>query len=314
MDKTMADKKALSMKSGDRSTEIPPAVLNGFARFVQSLSHRRALKFGESVGSFLKLILRSKARITRDNLVHAFPELENTPELALLEKKIFRHFGRVGVEFLRFPLMDSDWLRRNVSVEGMEHVFERLQAGKGVLVFSAHFGNWEFAMKRLAIDLTKQIHVVIRRIKDPNVHEFIRNYREKFGGGVSIIQDNGALPILRVLKKNGIVVTVLDQNAGSIDGVFSPFFGRPAATYSSVARIAYHLDIPLLPVFDVALDGGKHRVIIGPPLTADRRSENEFIQSLTDRCNETIERMIRLYPEQWIWMHNRWKTKKPDLS
>jgi KDO2-lipid IV(A) lauroyltransferase len=310
----MSDKSSRPVKSGDHSTEIPSAVLNGFARFVQSLSHRRALKFGESVGSLLRLVLRSKTRITRDNLVQAFPDLANTPELALLEKKIFRHFGRVGVEFLRFPLMDSEWLRSNVSVEGIEHVFERLRAGRGVLVISAHFGNWEFAIKRLSIDLPKQIHVVIRRIKDPNVHEFIRTYREKFGGGVSIVQDNGALPILRVLKKNGIVVTVLDQNAGSTDGIFSPFFGRPAATYSSVARIAYHLDIPVLPVFDVELEDGKHRINIGSPLTADRRSENEFTQSLTDRCNETLEKMIRLYPEQWIWMHNRWKTKKPDLS
>lgn len=309
----MADKTTPLERSRDRSTAIPTFLLEGFARFVRALPHRQALKLGNAMGGMLGKVLRSKSRITRDNLSRAFPDLADTPGLDALEEKMFRHFGRVGVEFLRFPLMEPDWLRKNATVEGLDHVFALLRAGRGVLAFSAHFGNWEFAIKRLSIEIPKQIHVVIRRIKDPNVHEFIRHYRETFGGAVSIVQDNGAMPILRILKRNGIVVTVLDQNAGPDEGVFSPFFGRPAATYSSVARIAYHLDIPLLSVFDVALPEGRHRIVLGPPLSAERSSEDAFVQALTDRCTEAIERMVRDYPEQWIWMHNRWKTKKPEI-
>jgi KDO2-lipid IV(A) lauroyltransferase len=294
-------------------TRIPRFLLNLVAKTFQTLPHRKALALGRGTGDFIRRFLPRKVDLARKNLEMAYPDLAGTPKVEQLVQDVFRHFGMMGAEFLRFPVLTESWLREHVQVSGLEHVFSLLDQGKGVLAFSAHFGNWELAIKRLALDIPVQIHVVIRRIKDPNVHRFIEEYRERYGGAISILQDQGPLPIFRLLRKNGIVVTVLDQNAGREEGVFTPFFGRPACTYASVARIAIRQKIPLLPVFDARTEGGTHRVILGPPIPPTDLNEIESIQHLTEACTRKIEEMVRAYPDQWIWMHNRWKTKPDEV-
>ncbi len=295
-------------------TRIPRFLLNLVAKTFQILPHRKALALGRGTGDVIRRVLPKKVELARRNLEMAYPDLAGTPELEQRVQDVFRHFGMMGAEFLRFPVLTEAWLREHVQVSGLEHVFSLLEQGKGVLAFSAHFGNWELAIKRLALDIPVQIHVVIRRIKDPNVHRFIEEYRERYGGAVSILQDQGPLSIFRLLKKNGIVVTVLDQNAGKGEGVFTPYFGRPACTYSSVARIAIRQNIPLLPVFDARTDLENHQVVLGAPIPPPDLPEERSIQMLTEACTEKIEEMVRKHPSQWIWMHNRWKTKPDEVS
>ena len=293
-------------------TRLPPALLGFVARLFQTLPHQKALSLGRHTGDLLRLLLKKKTSLARRNLEAAFPELQGAVELEARIRDIYRHFGMMGAEFLRFPVMDETWLRHHVQVSGLEHVYSLLGQGKGILAFSAHFGNWELAIKRLALDIPEQIHVAIRRIKDPNVHRFVEEYRENYGGAISLLQDQGPLPIFRILKKNGIVVTVLDQNAGRDEGVFTPFFGRPACTYTSVARIAVRQNIPLLPVFDARVNDVDHQVWIGPPIAPPDMDTLAAVENLTQACTEKIEEMVRRYPEQWIWMHNRWKTRPID--
>lgn len=300
------------MSREERRTHVPIFLLRGISAWFQSMRHERALEIGAWIGDFLRVIMTSKAALTRRNLEQAFPELAGTKEIEKLEREIFRHFGKVGAEFMRFPVLSEDWIKNHVTVEGFQYVNELLEKGRGVLAFSAHYGNWEMALKRIALESPSRIHVVIRRIKDQNVHSFIEDYREHYGGAISILQDHGAISILKILKRNGIVVTVLDQNSSVEEGVFSPFFGRPAATYSSIARMAMKLDIPLLPVFDARVSDVDHHVRIGPPISLPELPEPEAIQSLTNRATSLIEQEIRNHPEQWIWMHNRWKTVPPD--
>lgn len=302
------------MTTEEKGTQIPPSLLRICAKLFQVLPHDRAMSFGRSLGDLIRILAKKKTDLARENLEQAFPEFRGTAEADRLIRDIYRHFGQVGAEFLRFPVLEENWLKNHVQVSGLEHVISLLKEGKGVLAFSAHFGNWELAIKRLSLDIPEQIHVVIRRIKDPNVHEFIRDYREKYGGALSILQDKGAGAMLRILKKNGIVVTVLDQNAALDEGVFSPFFGRPAATYTSVARLAFRLGTPLLPVFDTRISSTDHHIHLGPPLPVPDMPEEEAVRQLTDLCTFQIESMVRHYPEQWIWMHNRWKTRPPEAA
>lgn len=301
------------MREEDRGTHLPQGFLGMFARLFQVMSHDQAMALGRILGDMIRILDKRKTLLARENLEQAFPELRGAGSPDRLLREIYRHFGQVGAEFLRFPVMNEEWLREHVRVSGLDHVFSLLKEGRGILAFSAHFGNWELAIKRLSLEIPEQIHVVIRRIKDPNVHAFIRDYRERFGGAVSILQDRGAGPMIRILKKNGIVVTVLDQNAGVDEGVFTPYFGRPAATYTSVARLSYKLGIPLLPVFDARVSRTDHHVQLGPPMMLPDLPEEEAVQQLTNQCTAKIESMVRQYPEQWIWMHNRWKTRPPEV-
>lgn len=300
------------MDTEERGIRIPFFLLNGLASFFQRLSHENALKLGSRIGDLLRVVMKSKVELTRTNLEKAFPELVGTEEIRSLEREIFRHFGKVGAEFMRFPVLSDDWIRQHVSVAGLHYMNDLLGQGRGVLAYSAHFGNWELAIKRLALEVPTQIHVVIRRIKDTNVHSFIKTYRERYGGAISILQDHSAVSILKILKKNGIIVGVLDQNSSVDEGVFSPFFGRPAATYTSLSRISLKYGIPLLPVFDARVSEESHHVTLGPTLEIPDLPESDAIQHLTDQATARIEEAVREHPEQWIWMHNRWKTVPPE--
>lgn len=298
------------MAPGRSGTRIPFAFMRDLSRLFQGLSHRQALFLGSRIGDLFRVILKSKSSRTNRNLARAFPGL-NVAEIRTMERDVFRHFGKMGAEFLRFPVLSEEWLREHVLLEGVAGVHALLEKGQGVLSFIAHSGNWEMISKRLSLDLATPIHVVTRRIRDPKVDFFIRDHRARFGGARSIpSEDGGIRAILGALKRNEIVVMALDQSAKPFEGVFSPFFGQLASTHTGAARIALRLGIPLLPAFDARVSTTGHRVSFGPAIHSSGDpglSALEKIQWMTDECTRRIEEKIREYPEQWIWMHNRWK-------
>ena len=308
------------MKRHRIRTRIPFCVMKALAMLFQKLGHRQALFLGEKVGDFFRIILKSKTIRMRENLEMAYPVFKGTPMIRRLERDVFRHYGKLGAEFLRFPVLSEEWLKNHVELEGVDHVQNMLEQGNGVLSFIAHFGNWELISKRLSLDLDTPIHVVTRKIRDPNIDAFIRAHRARYGKALSIsAEEEGIRAILKALKKNEIVVMALDQSTGPPEGIFSPFFGRLAGTHPGAARIAMKLRLPLLPAFDARVSSTDHRVSLGPPLCFSDCPDAGLpipskIQWLTDRCTALIEERIREYPEQWIWMHNRWKSHLPEAG
>ncbi len=294
-------------------TMIPYCVMNALSRFFQKISHRQAIFLGEKFGDLFRVVLKSKVARMEKNLEMAFPELKGTLELRRVGRDVFRHYGKLGAEFLRFPVLSEKWLRDHVALEGVEYVRTLLMQGNGILSFIAHFGNWELISKRLSLDFATPIHVVTRKIRDPKVDAFIRDFRARHGGALSISsEDDGIRPILKSLRKNEIVVMALDQSAAPPEGIPSPFFGRLAGTNPNVARIALMRGIPLLPAFIARVSRTDHTVRFGPPICFSdcpdvSLSGPSQVQWMTDRCTGIIEEKIREYPEQWIWMHNRWK-------
>lgn len=294
-------------------TRIPFCIMTALVFLFGKIGHRPALFLGGRIGDLFRIVLRSKSSITAKNLELAFPELSGTLEIRSLERDIFRHYGKLGAEFLRFPALSERWLRDQVELEGVDCVRDLLSQGKGVLAFIAHFGNWEFISKRLSLEITAPIHVVTRKIRDPKVDAFIREHRRRHGEAISLsAEDDGIRAILKALKANGIVVMAMDQSAAPPEGLLSPFFGRMAGTHPGAARIALRFGLPLLPAFSVRVSCTGHRVRFGPPLSysdcpPEHNSDPEKIRWMTDRCTSLIEERIREHPEQWIWMHNRWK-------
>ncbi len=294
-------------------TSIPFCFLKTLSRAFQILSHSQALFLGERVGDLLRILLRGKCTRIRQNLEAAYPSDQGTPAIRHIESRIFRHFGMLGAEFLRFPVLSEEWLRKHVTIEGLDLVRELLGKGQGVLAFISHFGNWEMISKRLALDVATPIHVVTRKIRDPKVDRFIREHRAMHGGARSIsAEGDGIRPILSALRRNEIVVMAQDQSAAPPEGIFSPFYGRLAGTHPAAARIALKLGIPLLPAFNARISREAHQVRFGPSLCFKEcpdplYSSNQKIQWMVDRENALIETRIREFPDQWIWMHNRWK-------
>ena len=292
-------------------TKTPMWLLKSMALGVRALGPEAGSRAGSLLGDALRFIMKSKGKLARENLRAAYPEASEEWILEV-EKKMFRHLGRMGVEFLQFPDEDEAWLRQHVQVSGIERAHAALALGKGALILSAHFGNWEYIFKRLSYDFPKDVYALTRRIKDPNVDLFVKEYREANTGATCILQDNAGSQIVRILKKNGIVITVLDQNAGVKEGAFVPFFGRLASTYTSTARLSLRLGLPVIPVLGHRTTGLDHFVCVMDPIIPDPSLCGEnAVEVLTARFTSLLEKAIREYPEQWIWLHNRWKTRPP---
>lgn len=292
-------------------TKTPMWLLKSMALGVRALGPEAGSRAGSLLGDALRFIMKSKGKLARENLRAAYPEASEEWILEV-EKKMFRHLGRMGVEFLQFPDKDEAWLRKHVQVSGIERAHAALALGKGALILSAHFGNWEYIFKRLSYDFPKDVYALTRRIKDPNVDLFVKEYREANTGATCILQDNAGSQIVRILKKNGIVITVLDQNAGVKEGAFVPFFGRLASTYTSTARLSLRLGLPVIPVLGHRTTGLDHFVCVMDPIIPDPSLCGEnAVEVLTARFTSLLEKAIREYPEQWIWLHNRWKTRPP---
>ena len=271
-----------------------------------------ALFLGARIGDILRLLLPNKVRIMRENLALSDLSSGKGSSGRILGRKIFRHFGILGAEFLRLPVLSDDMVRQRVSIEGLSHFNEAYARGNGVILLSGHIGNWEMSLRRIDLEAPGKVHPVIRRIKNPVVHKFVDDHRRRYGKGESILADLGVRPLVKALSKGDILVVLLDQNAGLGEGEFVPFFGRQACTYSSLAKLSLLLGIPVLPASSHRRPDGTHHATIHPPIfpVPDLPPE-DGVRILTSLYTRAIEEMIRPHPEQWIWMHRRWKTRPP---
>jgi KDO2-lipid IV(A) lauroyltransferase len=298
-----------SLSASDVLLEKALSVTRSFFCFIPE---KVALFLGARIGDLLRLLLRTKVRIMRENL--ALSDLSSGKEGTGRElgRKVFRHFGVLGVEFLRLPVLADDMVRRRVTIEGLSRFNEAYARGKGVILLSGHIGNWEMSLRRIDLEAPGKVHPVIRRIKNPVVHKFVDEHRRRYGKGESILADLGVRPLVKALSKGDVLVVLLDQNAGVGEGEFVPFFGRPACTYSSLAKLSLFLGIPVLPASSHRRPDGTHHATIHPPIfPVSDLSQEEGIRILTALYTKAIEEMIRPHPEQWIWMHRRWKTRPP---
>lgn len=271
-----------------------------------------ALAVGVATGDLLRLILAKKRRIVRENLAKSDLDLPDLSSARRLERRIFRHFGRMGVEFLRLGTQDEARLRNRVDIDGIDYFKEELRRGKGVLLLSGHIGNWEMALRRLNLEAPGMCQAVVRRIKNPAVHRFVADHRCAYGGAASVLGDLGVRPILRALREGKVVGVMLDQNAGEAEGVFVPFMGRLASTYTSLARLSLTLGIPVLPAAAIRRPDGRYTIVLSPPIPPSvDLPVDEAIFRMTALYTRALEDRIRPHPEQWIWMHRRWKTRPP---
>jgi len=241
------------------------------------------------------------------NLQRAFPE-KTIEEITKLSRAVYRHFAIVAAEFFDIPYLTKDNVHQWGDVEGLEHYHEAIAKGKGILSIVAHFGNWELLPMGIPI-YAKPIYIVYRpldnRIVD-NMVEYVRTLR----GNVLIPKGGSGKRIMELLKRNEIIGILSDQNVSVQEGVFVEFFGRPACTSVGLAVMAMRSGAPVLAIFPARQKSGRYKVILKPPMEAVVTGDDEKdLVVNTQRFTKVIEDIIREYPEQWFWFHQRWKTK-----
>ncbi|MBM3812536.1 MAG: lysophospholipid acyltransferase family protein [Acidimicrobiia bacterium] len=250
----------------------------------------------------LDLVLPRLRRVAMRNLRLALPELGEDEHRRIADGS-FRSIARILVSLSRFPEMNKENISEWIRYEGLEHFEEAKRRGKGVLFATAHLGNWELSAFAHAL-MTEPMHVVVRPLDNPSIDGMVRKLRTMSGNQV-IEKKDYARGILRALSRNEAVGILIDQNMSLDEGIFVPFFGVAACVGTGFAKIAGHSGAAIIPGFALWSDEeGRYILKFHEPLLSSGNVEED-----TRRIHAQLESVIRGYPEQWLWMHRRWKTR-----
>jgi Kdo2-lipid IVA lauroyltransferase/acyltransferase len=271
-------------------------VLSSLARLPRPAAERLARGYAR----LLDLALPRLRRVARRNLSMALPGLSDREQVI---DGVFRSVARLLVAFARFPKIGRENVSEWIRYEGFEHFKEALRRGKGVLFATAHLGNWEFSAFAHAL-MAAPMHVVVRPLDNPRIDALVSGYRTASGNHV-IQKKDFARGILKALSANEAVGILIDQNTGLEEGVFVDFFGIPASANPGIARLAAHSGAAVIPGFALWSEVERRYVLrFYPPveITGDPAADTQRLQS-------SIEAVIREHPDQWLWIHRRWKTR-----
>jgi KDO2-lipid IV(A) lauroyltransferase len=265
------------------------------------------LALGRLLGGVYARFDRRHVAVAIDNLRHAFPDWDDA-RLQRTARDVYRHFGLVILDLVWMQDRTRETILGIVSFAGAENVEAALRPGKGFICATGHLGNWEvhavghgFAFATAA--------VVGRPLDNPALDARLVRFRSSSGNAA--ISKRRALPdILRFLRANKPVAILMDQNVQEDDGVFVTFFGRPASTTPVAAAIAAKTGCAIVPGHSVLQPDGRYLVTYEPPLFFEDRGDRKAdIARLTQDLTLRVEAWVREHPEQWLWIHRRWKTQ-----
>ena len=264
---------------------------------------RGVLAVGSLLGRAFYLVDGGHRRLAIDNLRAAFP-LRSRAECVVIARRMFEHFGQLLMVLLKFSTLTPEQMLSLVEFDGEERVRTAHAQGRGVLLFTGHFGFWEINALVHALVLNPMA-VLARPLDNPSLHDLLERVRTSTGN--SVIYRRGAIRrVLRALAANQAVAVLIDQHMHA-DAVYVDFFNRPAATTSALAALAMKTGAPVVPVFALPLPGGRFRMVYEHPVEPPAPDDPEAVRKFTQRCTDVLEMYVRRYPELWLWMHRRWR-------
>lgn len=273
------------------------------AAVTRMLSMARARALGASLGRLAYHVDGRHRRVALENLAAAFPGRSDAERRAIA-RGVYQHFGSVLLELLKVATMKPEDLLALVETEGDEHIWKALEARRGVLCFTGHFGYWEVQAIASAPRF-QPISVLARPLDNPHLHRMLEDIRTMTGN--QVIYRQGAIRrILRELAQNRGVAILIDQHLHT-DAILVNFFDRPAATTSALAVVALRTGAAVVPVFALPMPAGRYKLIYESPVPPPREDSPDAIREFTQRCTDVLEMFVRRHPEQWLWMHRRWR-------
>ncbi len=273
---------------------------------VSLLPRKISLKIGNLLGSIVFKFSSHQRKIAYENIRHSL-NLDDEKLVKLYIKRCYQNLGKTAVEFMRFPKTSQKSIQEFVQFDGIHHVENALSIGNGAIILTGHFGNWELLAASISTNIAP-LTPIVRELRSPRLNELVTKYRKKAGYS-TIDRNTGVRDALRCLRSNNLLGIVADVDT-TVNGVFVDFFGRPAYTPYSPIAFALKTGAAILPSFIIRQPDGSHQAIIEPPmeLRLTDQKEQDIIEN-TQKFTKIIETYIRKYPEQWIWMHERWKTQ-----
>lgn len=280
------------------------AALTG-VKMAQALSPHAADSLGAALGSLAHVVLKSRREIARRNLKMAMGDSMSDAEIEAIVKRVFRNLGRTLVEFSRFGRTKLEGARQIIIGDGAERLRKVHEEGRGGIIVSAHFGNWEL-MGIWVSTLGYSMDFLVGTQHNEKIDKMLIGFRRDMGVGI-IPLATSARQVFKTLRANRFTGLVADQHASS-GGVVLDFFGRPAGTPRGPALFAIRAGCPLLPCVLRRERYDRHVVMAGEPVYPPRSGDEEAdIRSMTVAYTKFFESSIRQYPDQWMWTHRRWK-------
>jgi KDO2-lipid IV(A) lauroyltransferase len=267
-----------------------------------------AVKVGQAVGALARLLLPHLRRRAETNLRLVFPDLDERGRRRLLGGT-FRSLGRLLGEVSQFPRLNRENISSVVVYEGLDHFLQAQAEGRGVILLTGHIGAWELSVYAHSI-YGHPMSFLARRVDNPLVERLAESYRARYGNR-SIDKRGSVREVMRALKAGGVVGILADLNTSREEGVFCDFFGVPACTTAGVATLALRTGAVVLPGYIVWDEVARvHRLHFEPPIEAiSTGNQKEDVVANTARYTKALEEVIRRYPDQWLWIHRRWRTR-----
>lgn len=290
------------------------AAVRGLLGSLGLLPRRAALAAAMSLAAGGYYLLGGLRRVAMTNIAIAFPELDQTERVRLV-KGGFRNLGRILGEFSQFPKATPESLKTIIEFQvdpAVYSEYQRLKSeGRGIIIVSPHLGNWEMLVFGWAT-YDGPMSYLARPLDNPLLEKLTADLRKKFGNR-PINKTNSVMTAARVLRDEGLLGILADVNAHPKEGVFVPFFGKPACTSTGVALLAMRTNSAILPMCGTWDEEKQHYVAVHGKLiyaadTGERRSD---ILQTTAAFTAEVEKLIRRFPDQWLWIHKRWKTRPP---
>ncbi|MGH7554863.1 MAG: lysophospholipid acyltransferase family protein [Longimicrobiales bacterium] len=285
------------------------ALLAGAVAIGRRVSEPAAARLGAFLGRLAYRPFGFRRRIVEDNLRRAFPDCD-MDWVRLTAAASYEHFARETIAQLRSAQFSSDQIVARTTFEGWDALQDAVRAGNGVVIVAGHLGNWEMGAAAVAARGVPT-DVVVQRQSNPLSDHLIVQSRAGIGLGI-IDRRHAAKLALRSLRAGRTVAFVSDQDAGK-DGVFVPFFGRLASTHRGAALMAIRTGAPLFLGVPLRVAAGPRYVIRIREILTDRSGQlDEAVQRLTAAYTALLESAIRSAPDQYLWLHRRWKTRPPE--
>jgi len=268
------------------------------------------LGLGRAFGRLAFRLDLKHRRLALANLQIAFGSSRSPADRARIARSSFANFGQVMADLIKMPFLSDKRREALLRLEGGDNLRRALEGGRGALIFTGHFGNWEvaaFPLSRIAV-----LNVIARELDNKLVERRLLRLRNGLGGRV-IYKNRAAREVLQALGRNETTAIVIDQNVLRREGVFVDFFGRPASTTPALAAFHLRTGAPLLPLTCHTFPDGSYRLCLDRPLVFQPSGRQAAdVLKITQLCTKIIEAQVREKPELWLWFHDRWRSRPAE--
>lgn len=275
------------------------------SQFFTKLPRKVQFLFAQILGILWFDIIRLRRKLVIENISHCFPEWPMKKRIRVGRKSV-QHLCFSFFEYLLIYNYDSSLHSQYFEIHNREIIDQQLAKGKGALLMTLHLGAIDFALVGFS-GFGYKVNATLKRIKNEAIDKFVNDMREK--NSIKFIADRrNPFDIFRALKNNETLIFVMDQHMGAPHGIPVEFFGKRAWTAAGLAAFSMKTQSPVIPIYNFRRSDGKIAIGVLKPIELDVTGDREQdIKRMTQKYNDVIEKIVKEHPEQWLWVHRRWK-------